>query len=431
MTCAICTELLYQPLTLLDCLHTFCGSCLKLWFQSQASKNRDPRKNPCTCPSCRHPVRSTRSDAKINTLLELILLANPGKGKTDDEKKDIGAKYSEGEDVIPELGIARNELDVAVGRVFEEAQALGLLGHRQESRDRAENSRTATESRAWHSAESGSHARHIEHHPILRPLTSTNQVSSTPEMEHGRGRQMADESSLDGINLRDMATAQADDLRGRIADANRRRHRPGAEFPSRPHLLEVDGAHRVHRRCKSSATTEPATHQRHTKTHQHSAPGIDDKRRNASAPDVGKLPSTEPNDPVSFLTSVSCDSCDRTNSQYNFHEHNFVHNRHYHVDNARLNLYNYDGLAWHRSHQDPSHVLIGQQYLKSHAASIQLAPGPNEQTVPTVASATAATEARARRFRPGDFISSTSPLQMITQNFATLRNGVPAVSTPH
>ena len=37
LTCSICTDILYQPLTLLDCLHTFCGSCLKEWFAWQAT----------------------------------------------------------------------------------------------------------------------------------------------------------------------------------------------------------------------------------------------------------------------------------------------------------------------------------------------------------------------------------------------------------
>ena len=38
LVCFICTEVLYQPLTLIDCLHTFCGSCLKEWFSHQYRK---------------------------------------------------------------------------------------------------------------------------------------------------------------------------------------------------------------------------------------------------------------------------------------------------------------------------------------------------------------------------------------------------------
>lgn len=32
----ICADILYQPLTLLDCLHTFCGACLAGWFAAIA-----------------------------------------------------------------------------------------------------------------------------------------------------------------------------------------------------------------------------------------------------------------------------------------------------------------------------------------------------------------------------------------------------------
>ena len=51
----ICTEILYQPLALLDCLHSFCGSCLKEWFTWQSTNASHTRQatRPFTCPSCR------------------------------------------------------------------------------------------------------------------------------------------------------------------------------------------------------------------------------------------------------------------------------------------------------------------------------------------------------------------------------------------
>src|ERR1700761_4669268 len=60
VTCFICTDILYQPLTLLDCLHTFCGSCLKEWFSWQALQSTS--SHPYTCPSCRATVRGTRPE---------------------------------------------------------------------------------------------------------------------------------------------------------------------------------------------------------------------------------------------------------------------------------------------------------------------------------------------------------------------------------
>ncbi|OAA65919.1 sh3 domain containing protein [Niveomyces insectorum RCEF 264] len=85
LTCSICTELLYQPLTLLDCLHTFCGACLKEWFawQARAAETRPTPPAPgtpvFTCPACRDAVRSTKHNATVATLLDMLLTAQPDK----------------------------------------------------------------------------------------------------------------------------------------------------------------------------------------------------------------------------------------------------------------------------------------------------------------------------------------------------------------
>ncbi|KAH6684289.1 hypothetical protein B0J14DRAFT_9095 [Halenospora varia] len=106
LTCSICAEILYQPLTLLDCLHTFCGVCLKEWFSYQlnisrtATPSNPPKSTPYTCPSCRAEVRDVRHDAKVTTLLEMFLAVNPTKGRTDEERGVIGAKYKPGDNVL-------------------------------------------------------------------------------------------------------------------------------------------------------------------------------------------------------------------------------------------------------------------------------------------------------------------------------------------
>ncbi|KAI9746516.1 MAG: hypothetical protein M1818_000229 [Claussenomyces sp. TS43310] len=105
----ICTEVLYEPLTLLDCLHTFCGACLKEWFRwqlSSAKENYNPataRTTPYTCPSCRAVVRDTKHNAAVTTLLEMFLAANPDKVKTAEEREECEKRYTAGEDVIPKL----------------------------------------------------------------------------------------------------------------------------------------------------------------------------------------------------------------------------------------------------------------------------------------------------------------------------------------
>ncbi|OTA61892.1 hypothetical protein K449DRAFT_382549 [Hypoxylon sp. EC38] len=111
LTCAICTDILYQPLTLLDCLHTFCGSCLKDWFGWQQTVAETSPNPPApgsqrfTCPSCRAPVRDTRHNATVNTLLEMFLTANPSKDKPEDEKEEMRKKYKPGDNVLPEVRI--------------------------------------------------------------------------------------------------------------------------------------------------------------------------------------------------------------------------------------------------------------------------------------------------------------------------------------
>ncbi|KAJ0118477.1 hypothetical protein J7T55_009260 [Diaporthe amygdali] len=111
LTCSICTELLYHPLTLLDCLHTFCGACLKDWFtwQAHAAENAPdppaPGTSVFTCPSCRAPVRDTRHNATVASLLDMVLVAHPEKAKPASEKEEMDAKYRPGDGVLPKLNI--------------------------------------------------------------------------------------------------------------------------------------------------------------------------------------------------------------------------------------------------------------------------------------------------------------------------------------
>ncbi|RDL35375.1 uncharacterized protein BP5553_07306 [Venustampulla echinocandica] len=158
LTCSICTEVLYQPLTLLDCLHTFCGSCLKEWFNWQLTAARNSPNSlpagstPYTCPSCRAPVRASRHDARVTTLLEMFLVANPSKGKTDEEKSELKKKYTPGEDVIPKVeakdkSIRERRVDDEDRRLMEEVRDLSLREVGVESSDARRERRRREEAR--------------------------------------------------------------------------------------------------------------------------------------------------------------------------------------------------------------------------------------------------------------------------------------------
>lgn len=109
----ICTELLYNPLTLLDCLHTFCGACLKEWFEWQADAARRAPDPPApgasvfTCPSCRASVRDTRHNSTVASLLDMVLVAQPEKVKPQHEKEEMDAKYKPGDKVLPDITFLR------------------------------------------------------------------------------------------------------------------------------------------------------------------------------------------------------------------------------------------------------------------------------------------------------------------------------------
>lgn len=252
LNCAICTEILYQPLTLLDCLHTFCGSCLKLWFPVQAAQASSSRGNPYTCPTCRKSVRATSSDAKINTLLEMYLLANPDKVKSSDEKKEIAKKYTRGENVIPKRPERRREDDGGSDRrMVEEVREMNLrdsnsrnnrhgyergVRHRQRSREERRDGTQPGES-----AESSAQARHIEHQSSLRSLISTEELDSN-EMVEEILRQISQEGLLDGVDTHNLDATQLDEVSERIAVAYRRRHGRGRSSPSsRPSSSRRDG----------------------------------------------------------------------------------------------------------------------------------------------------------------------------------------------
>ncbi|QQK40729.1 Zinc finger, ZZ-type [Penicillium digitatum] len=317
LICSICTELLYQPLTLLDCLHTFCGSCVKEWFSAQGS--RRSRASPrFTCPACRAEVRETRPNATVTTLLDMVLTAHPDRARAADEKAEIATKYTHGESVFPALpsgGESAEEDGVEDGRILAEVRELSLRESRaqarRETRRTGQSSRTRERStNTERPAEDGrsrrrrdddttqqhhtsrpddsDRTRRVEHQSSLRSLLSLS--SDVETMEEEILRQILEDGLLDNINLDNLGPRQEEELSERIADAYRRKHMQRSQPRQRQEQgpeqrPEADGATRTHVRSESAHRTAEPT----AATRAHSA-----RRPPVSRPHLFDSPPTRP-----------------------------------------------------------------------------------------------------------------------------------------
>lgn len=192
----ICTELLYNPLTLLDCLHTFCGACLKEWFDWQANAARSaldppsPGKPVFTCPSCRAGVRDTRHNSTVASLLDMVLVAHPEKAKPQNEKDEMDAKYKPGDKILPELNIPRRT-----------AEQLRL---EQQDRHLIDSVREMSLREAVHGSPSTSRTRRRDHDGSPRSRTARRRapretsVSRDHGTHEGRPRERAHQRRITG-----------------------------------------------------------------------------------------------------------------------------------------------------------------------------------------------------------------------------------------
>ncbi|KAK1083013.1 hypothetical protein LTR33_003529 [Friedmanniomyces endolithicus] len=299
LTCSICTDILYQPLTLLDCLHTFCGSCLKEWFASQSAstlRTSRPSAHPYTCPSCRDSVRATKADWRLTALLEAFLKVNPDRLKSDAEKEGSVKVYKPGDDVIPRVEIRRDDTDSEDERLMAEVRDLSMANVDPETaRRRAERARGQgrdrrrqdaprqrpeelgrSHQRAAHQAQlseerlrqHNAQEPHVEHQPSLRSLLSASPVQSHDVQQEILQSIYAD-GLLDGIDIDNLTPEQEDQLTERIARAYRRRQRRrersrSQDYPRiqterspQPATAGSEGQTRSHTRTVSASAQHP------------------------------------------------------------------------------------------------------------------------------------------------------------------------------
>ncbi|CAK77621.1 unnamed protein product (macronuclear) [Paramecium tetraurelia] len=81
MHCPICDDLIFQCVSLVPCLHNFCGACFSDWM----AKSK-------TCPSCRKDVQSVNKNSMVNNVVERYLLMNPDKKRPAEEYKEMESK---------------------------------------------------------------------------------------------------------------------------------------------------------------------------------------------------------------------------------------------------------------------------------------------------------------------------------------------------
>nr|POE79951.1 isoform 4 of e3 ubiquitin-protein ligase chfr [Quercus suber] len=256
---AICTDIFYQPLTLLDCLHTFCGSCLKEWFTWQATAATAQGRrisHPYTCPSCRDVVRAAKPDWRMTSQLEDYFQAHPDRAKSDSEKAELAGQYKPGDDVMPKVLKREDEEDSEDERVMAGVRELSL----------ADTSTTAGRSRARRSRRHDAEEHHVEHRSSLRDLLVASPVNSH-DVQQEILQSIHNEGLLDGIDIDNLTTEQEEELTERIAEAYRRRQRrrdrsgnreprqPSDRSPQPPIMTGTESRPRHHSRTDSSASS--------------------------------------------------------------------------------------------------------------------------------------------------------------------------------
>jgi len=76
LTCNICLEIFYKPVSIIPCLHSFCGGCLSDWIK----KSKE-------CPHCRKQGTQVQKSHNMQNMTELFIKENPEEDRSDEEKK--------------------------------------------------------------------------------------------------------------------------------------------------------------------------------------------------------------------------------------------------------------------------------------------------------------------------------------------------------
>ena len=78
MTCGICIDIIHECVTLMPCLHNFCGGCFSEWMTKSH-----------LCPKCRDPVNEARKNTTLNNIIEAYIKANPEAERDEEDRKKL------------------------------------------------------------------------------------------------------------------------------------------------------------------------------------------------------------------------------------------------------------------------------------------------------------------------------------------------------
>jgi E3 ubiquitin-protein ligase CHFR len=78
MKCSICFEIMHDPVTLMPCLHNFCGGCISGWVRLHKD-----------CPHCRLKISDLKKNVMLNQMIAIFSQANPEEKRSNEDIKDI------------------------------------------------------------------------------------------------------------------------------------------------------------------------------------------------------------------------------------------------------------------------------------------------------------------------------------------------------
>jgi hypothetical protein len=80
LKCGICLELAHRCVSLMPCLHHFCGGCISPWLDKKE------------CPNCKQKITRAKRNPHINSLIEAVLKLDPSQARDESELALLDSK---------------------------------------------------------------------------------------------------------------------------------------------------------------------------------------------------------------------------------------------------------------------------------------------------------------------------------------------------